>query len=74
MELICHNRMPFTRQLKPIIGSIPQCENLYVLTGLSSSGFEQGLMAGKLLADYIHDGSTSTLLNEAAPAQQITGL
>ena len=66
--------MPFTRQLKPIIGSIPQRENLYVLTGLSSSGFEQGLMAGKLLADYIHDGSTSALLKEANPEQQVTVL
>ena len=64
--------MPFTRHLKLIIGSIPQRENLYVLAGLSSSGFEQGPMAGKLLADYIHDGSTPALLSEADPAQQVT--
>jgi glycine/D-amino acid oxidase-like deaminating enzyme len=64
--------MPFTRQLKLMIGSIPQRDNLYVLAGLSSSGFEQGPMAGKLLADYIHDGSSSELLSAADPAQQVT--
>lgn len=64
--------MPFTRQLQPIIGSIPQRENLYVLAGLSSSGFEQGPMAGKLLADHIHNGSSSELLGEADPARQVT--
>jgi sarcosine oxidase subunit beta len=57
--------MPFTRNLKPAIGGIPQRANLYVLAGLSSSGFEQGPMAGKLLADYIHDGSTAASLSEA---------
>lgn len=64
--------MPFTRQLKPIIGSISQRENLYVLAGLGSFGFEQGPMAGKLLADYIHDGSTSAQLSEADTARQVT--
>jgi sarcosine oxidase, subunit beta len=48
--------MPFTRDLHPLIGKIPQYENLYLLTGLSSSGFEKGMMAGKLLAEHIHNG------------------
>jgi sarcosine oxidase subunit beta len=63
--------MPFTRNLKPIIGQIPGFDHLYILTGLSSSGFEQGPMAGKLLADYIHNGVADPLLSEADPSQQV---
>lgn len=64
--------MPFTREHRPIIGQIPRFEQLYILTGLSSAGFEQGPMAGKLLAEYIHSGVASPLLTEADPALQIT--
>ena len=63
--------MPFTRENRPIIGRIPRFEHLYVVTGLSSAGFEQGPMAGKLLADYIHSGVPSPLLAEADPALQV---
>jgi D-hydroxyproline dehydrogenase subunit beta len=64
--------MPFTRDLRPVIGKIPHFKNLFILTGLSSSGFERGPMAGKLLADCIHNGVASGILSEADPAQQVT--
>ena len=63
--------MPFTREHRPIIGQIPHFEHLYILTGLSSAGFEQGPMAGKLLAEYIHNGVASPQLAEADPALQV---
>jgi glycine/D-amino acid oxidase-like deaminating enzyme len=63
--------MPFTRDLHPLIGKIPQLENLYLLTGLSSSGFEKGMMAGKLLADYIHNGVADAILSEADPGRSV---
>jgi glycine/D-amino acid oxidase-like deaminating enzyme len=64
--------MPFTQNLQPIIGKIAHYENLYVLTGLCASGFEQGPMSGKLLADYIHSGEAPPILSEADPARQVT--
>jgi sarcosine oxidase subunit beta len=64
--------MPFTQNLEPIIDKIPQLENLYIVTGLSSSGFEQGPMSGKLLADYIHNGKPSLILSSADPSRQVT--
>ena len=64
--------MPFTRDLHPLIGKVPFLENLYLLTGLSSSGFEKGLMSGKLLAEYIHKGEAVPILAEADPAGQVT--
>lgn len=65
--------MPFTREHRPIIGQIPDFQGFYILTGLSSAGFEQGPMAGKLLADLIHTGTPSPLLAEADPALQVRG-
>ena len=66
--------MSFIQNLEPIIGKIPQHENLYIVTGLSSSGFEQGLMSGKLLADCIHDGKSSPVLLSADLTRQVTAL
>jgi glycine/D-amino acid oxidase-like deaminating enzyme len=66
--------MPFTRDLNPLIGKIPGFEHLYILTGLSSSGFEQGPLSGKLLADCIHNGIPDPILSAADPARQITSL
>lgn len=63
--------MPFTREHRPIIGQLPRFERLYVLTGLSSSGFEWGPMAGKLLAEYVHSGVPSPVLAEADPVLQV---
>ena len=38
--------MPFTSDLHPLIDKITHLDNLYLLTGPSSSGFEKGLMSG----------------------------
>jgi len=64
--------MPFTSNLEPIIGKIPQYENLYLVTGLGSSGFEQGPMAGKLLAECIHSQQDIPILSSADPIWQVS--
>ena len=61
--------MPFSLDGKPIIGKIPQRENLYVVTGLASSGFGRGPMAGKLIADYVHTGHRHPALSESDPGR-----
>ncbi len=61
--------MPFSMDGKPIIGKVSQFENLFVLTGLASSGFGRGPMSGKLLADYIHTEHPAAVLAEADPAR-----
>ncbi len=66
--------MPFSLDGKPIIGRIPQLENLYIATGLASSGFGRGPMAGKLVADYIHSGHRPAVLAESDPARCVTSL
>ena len=64
--------MPFSLDGKPIIGKIPQRENLYIVTGLASSGFGRGPMAGKLIADYLHTGHRPHVLAESDPARCVT--
>jgi len=64
--------MPFTRDLRLLIGKMPHLDNLYLLTGLSSSGFEKGLKSGKLLAELINHGAEVPILSEADPAQQVS--
>lgn len=66
--------MPFSLDGKPIIGRIPQYDNLYIATGLASSGFGRGPMAGKLVADYIHTGHPPRVLAESDPARCVTAL
>tara|TARA_B100001013_G_scaffold344040_1_gene273217 strand:- start:1352 stop:2554 length:1203 start_codon:yes stop_codon:yes gene_type:complete len=61
--------MPFSLDGKPIIGKIPQFENLFIVTGLASSGFGRGPMSGKLLADFIHTGHPNLVLAEADPTR-----
>lgn len=64
--------MPLTPYLEPIIGKIPQQDNLYILTGIYTVGFERGPMAGKLLADHIHNIERPYILSEADPVRQVT--
>lgn len=64
--------MPFSLDGAPIIGKIPIRENLFIVSGLSSSGFGRGPMAGKLAADYIHSGHRTQVLNESDPARCVT--
>jgi glycine/D-amino acid oxidase-like deaminating enzyme len=49
-----------------------QYENLYIVTGLGSSGFEQGPMSGKLVSDSIHSGHASPILSSANLIRQVT--
>ncbi len=66
--------MPFSLDGPPIIGKIPQRENLYIVSGMASSGFGRGPMAGKLLADYIHSGHRPQVLAESDPARCVTSI
>jgi sarcosine oxidase subunit beta len=61
--------MPFSLDGKPIIGRIPQREDLFIVSGLASSGFGRGPMAGKLLAQWIHTGRRPPVLEAADPAR-----
>ena len=64
--------MPFSLDGAPLIGKLPQYNSLYIVSGLASSGFGRGPMAGKLLADYIHSGHRHPVLAEADPARCVT--
>jgi sarcosine oxidase, subunit beta len=63
--------MPFSLDGKPLIGRIPGRDNLWIVSGLASSGFGRGPMAGKLLADYLHTGTPAPVLAEADPASRV---
>ena len=64
--------MPFSLDGRPIIGKIPHLENLYIVSGLASSGFGRGPMAGKLIADYVHTGCRPQVLAEADPSRCVS--
>jgi glycine/D-amino acid oxidase-like deaminating enzyme len=66
--------MPFPRDGKPLIGRIPTRDDLWIVSGLASSGFGRGPMAGKLLADALHTGAPSPVLAEADPARCVRDL
>ena len=61
--------MPFPLDGKPLIGGIPARKDLWIVSGLASSGFGRGPMAGKLLADSLHTGTPAPVLSEADPAR-----
>ena len=61
--------MPFSIDGSPLIGKIPIRDNLFIVSGLASSGFGRGPMAGKLVADYIHSANMTDVLSEADPAR-----
>jgi sarcosine oxidase subunit beta len=61
--------MPFSLDGRPLIGKIPQFDNLYIVSGLCSSGFGRGPMAGKLLAECLNSGARPSVLDEADPAR-----
>jgi sarcosine oxidase subunit beta len=64
--------MPFSLDGAPMIGRIALYPQLYIVSGLASSGFGRGPMAGQLLADYIHTGHRPHVLVEADPARCVT--
>jgi glycine oxidase len=63
--------MPFPLDGRPLIGRLPGHEQLYIVSGLASSGFGRGPMAGKLLADLIDTGVPHAVLAEADPARAV---
>lgn len=66
--------MPFSLDGKPLIGKLPVLPDLYIVSGMASSGFGRGPMAGKLLAEYMHTGHRPTVLAEADPARCVTSM
>ena len=64
--------MPFSIDGSPLIGKIPIRDNLFIVSGLASSGFGRGPMAGKLAADYIHSKNMTSALAEANPARCVS--
>jgi sarcosine oxidase subunit beta len=66
--------MPFSLAGRPIIGKIPQLDDLYIVSGLASSGFGRGPMAGKLIADYAHTGHRPLVFAESDPARRVISL
>jgi sarcosine oxidase subunit beta len=50
-----------TPDAHPLIGSLPGLDNAYIVAGFSGHGFMHGPIAGKLLAELMLDGCTSTL-------------
>jgi sarcosine oxidase subunit beta len=65
--------MPFPLDGRPLIGRIAGRDNVWIVSGLASSGFGRGPMAGKLLADFLHTGVPSLVLAEADPAGRVAG-
>ena len=66
--------MPFSLDGRPVIGKIPPMDGLYIVSGLASSGFGRGPMAGKLIADYVHTGHRPQVLSESDPARCVGAL
>lgn len=63
--------MPFPLDGRPLIGPVPGRDDLWIVSGLASSGFGRGPMAGKLVADYLHTGVAAPVLAEADPAGRV---
>jgi glycine/D-amino acid oxidase-like deaminating enzyme len=61
--------MPFWLDGRPWIGQIYEFDNLYIVSGLCSSGFGREPMAGKLLAEHLNSGARPSVLDEADPAR-----
>jgi sarcosine oxidase subunit beta len=61
--------MPFPIDGAPLIGRLPVEAPAYVVSGLASSGFGRGPMAGKLLAELIHTGEPAEALSQADPSR-----
>ena len=66
--------MPFPLDGKPLIGRIPLRDNLWIVSGLASSGFGRGPGAGKLLADFLHTGKPHPVLTAADPSNRVREL
>jgi sarcosine oxidase subunit beta len=59
-----------TPDAHPLVGRLEQPANLYVLAGFSGHGFMHGPIAGRLMAELIVDGRTTTLdIGRLAPSR-----
>ena len=63
--------MPFSPDGLPIIGRVEQYDNLFLATGLGSSGFGRGPGSGMLIADLIVKGEGHPVLQESDPSRLI---
>jgi len=61
--------MPFTLDGAPLIGRVPGRDGVWIVSGLASSGFGRGPMAGRLLADALVAGTAAAVLTAADPAR-----
>ena len=61
--------MPFSIDGKPIIGKIPRYKNLYIVSGLASSGFGRGPMAGKYISEIVLTDHSPSILKDAEPSR-----
>ena len=61
--------MPFSIDGKPLIGKIPAYSNLFIVSGLASSGFGRGPMAGKYAAEVVLSDHMPSILSEADPSR-----
>jgi sarcosine oxidase subunit beta len=66
--------MPFPLDGKPLIGRVALRDDLWIVSGLASSGFGRGPAAGKLLADYLHTSTPHPVLTPADPTNRIREL
>ena len=77
---ICRRRAPGRGSCRsrwtarPSSAASPAREHLWIVSGLASSGFGRGPMAGKLLADSVHGGQPLPILAEADPAGRVREL
>ena len=62
----CHLR-PMTPDGLPIIGRVPQIDNVWIATGHGMLGVTQGPITGKLVAEWISEGKTSLDLSPLRP-------
>ncbi len=64
--------MPFTIDGRPLLGPVEQIPGLHLVTGLGSSGFMRGPMAGSLVADAILSGTAPGVLAPALAGDRVT--
>jgi sarcosine oxidase subunit beta len=62
-----------TPDAHPLVGRLEPIDNAYVIAGFSGHGFMQGPIAGKLLAEVILDGQSSSLDISALSPERFTG-
>ena len=52
---------PLSPDSKPIIGPVPGWDNIFLSTGHTTKGIHLGPITGRIIADYIRDGSTQVV-------------